>query len=570
MIDEPLSILIADDEAIVREGIRDRIDWTALGYRLIGDFEDGRSALEAARSHRPDVVLTDIRMPFLDGIELTRRVVDELPDTQVLLLTGHDEFEYAQSAVRLHVRDFLLKPISARELEEVLDRLAGDLRAERARRRSAERVRRQWHENLPILTERALNELLYGERPVEDALARLRQLGVTLPTGRCRVVIVEPDDIATPGAADPEHGPDGVATPSPGSPELVTIALSDLVQRECARELNAALVATRHDRLALLVTGPDRDLAERLERIRLAAPREAGLTVTIALGRAYGRLSEIRRSLADAETALARRFLSGGNRVVSADEVAAGPAAARGAHAELRSALVGRIRHIDRYGAHDVAARLIDHCRTATASVTEAVLALQRDLARLLDLAEELDLATQEFSPAGANPFEELARLPTLAAIHRWLDRLIDRLLDQLEQAVGDHTEVKVRAACALIDERFAEADLSLTAVAEELSVSVSHLSTSFRRVTGRTFVEYLTDARIERARELFARTSVHGYEVAQRVGYRDPHYFSTTFKKVTGMTPTEYRRSLERAADGNGAPRRSGRPDGGAEAGTG
>ncbi|MEX2442161.1 MAG: response regulator [Alkalispirochaeta sp.] len=531
------SVVIVDDEAVVREGVRDRVDWKSLGFSVAGDYEDGRAALEAVRAAPPDVILTDIRMPFVDGIELTRTVAREFPAVRVLLLTGHDEFEYAQEAVRLQVWDFLLKPISSRELSVVLERLATELCQEDLRQREDERLRRQWEESVPLLRQRTLNDLLSGAEPVTQVFARLDELEIAFPAGRVRVVLVSPDP------------PDTAETDD--SPGIRNLAIANLTAELCTDPWQAVQVSVQDSDIAIIVAGPDPDLQERADLLRRTVVERGLGSVTIAVGPAYGRLHEVRESYHGARRRLAQRFLTGGNRVI-ADEgrVESPPDASREAHPSGDSPLPDLevcIRNVNRSGARAALTARVEACRRRKRPIPMCILILQRDLARVLDAAEALEVDSALFLTPHTNPFEELARLPSLDAIHRWFSQLLDTVFNSLEERVRNQAEVKVHAAEMYLRDHFREPGLSLTEVCAELSVSVSYFSQRFKSITGKTFVEYLTELRIEHAKELLRTASGRGYEIAPQVGFRDPHYFSSTFKKVCGMTPTQYRAQFGR-----------------------
>lgn len=527
-------IVIVDDEAVIREGIRDRIPWAELGFELAGEYADGHSALEAIRRDPPEAVITDIRMPRLDGIALSRAISEELPEVRVLLLTGHDEFEYAQKAIRLQVWDFLLKPMAARELSEVLQRLQRDLERSRRSRVERERLEQQLEEARPLVRERLLNELLLGSAPLASVLARLEEVGVQPDSGRVRVVLISRDP----------------AEDSP-SESLRDIALLNLVDEHLCRPLGAWSCTLPDGEVALVLVGPDGDLHARLDGLRRAVREQAAETVTVAVGPAYGRFADIRRSAAEARQALAQRFLYGGNRIIDAT-AAFGPATIRDASgAPAVAELSAAVRQVDRAAAHASIERIVDTVRTRRPIPSMAVLDLQRVLAALLDLEDDLGIDPAELDAGTANPFTHVAELPSLDAIGEWLLRYTDRLLDALEHRVRSQAQLKVQAAEDYIREHFADGDLSLTRVCDDLSVSVSYFSQRFKEITGKTFVEYLTNVRIEHAQALLRTGAGRSYEIAPQVGFRDPHYFSSTFKKVCGMTPTEYRN--RHAVEGTG-----------------
>ena len=164
---ESYRVLLVDDEEDIRVGISRKIDWEGLGYALVGEAENGRDALELAESLQPDVVLTDIKMPFMDGLELCRILTERLPASKFVVFSGFDDFEYAKQAIQMNVSEYILKPINAPELTAVLERLHSQLDAERAERRDAQQLRERYEESLPLLRSLFLTRLLDGRVPQE-------------------------------------------------------------------------------------------------------------------------------------------------------------------------------------------------------------------------------------------------------------------------------------------------------------------------------------------------------------------------------------------------------------------
>ncbi len=526
----PLSIMVVDDEIDIREGIRDRIQWESIGYRIAGDFADGRRALEAARKQAPDVLLTDIRMPHLDGIQLAAHLREEHPETTVVLLTGHDEFEYAHAALRLQVDDFLLKPISAAELQKALAEVAERVRRRQQREASAADLRRNWEASLPLLRDRALEAVLRGSASVADAVARCRDLGADLPPGRCRVILL---------AQDSQNDDESVMLP----PDAGLLELGAALDSATAGRSAVFRTMIGNDSMGLLWFGPDDRLFGILEEVRQnPAVREHGST-SAGVGLAVGRLADIRSSYRDARRTLRRRFLEGGDRVYRSglpESVRAIPGDPR----EIRRNLVAAVSTVNREAAQRELGTLISAYRSTEAGVSACVLSLQRDLGHVLDAFEELglDVDSLVLHPDQGDPYQQVSGAPSLDAVHGVLSELISSLLTELEQQRRGGREQTVRAAEQLIRQQYRDPDLSLTEVCERLGVSVSHLSQQFKRVTGRTFVEYLTEVRVEAAQVLLREQSMHSYEIAPQVGFRDPHYFSRAFKRASGISPTEYR----------------------------
>ena len=244
--------LIIDDEPVVREGIAENIDWNAHGFELVGACRDGREGLQAIEQHRPDVVLTDICMPFVDGLELAAFVAEQYPATRTILLTGYDEFEYAREAVKLRVQDFLLKPITAQELRAHLDAVRNELDTERNRKDQLERTREQVRESIPVLRERFLNRMIRSPIPREDVEKRLALLDLELPGPAFATLICDPDTV------------DAAA-------ELTDIAVENVVADVSNEIPGTVSFTTPKDNIVVLVSGSRSRRARR--RSRSTAPR---------------------------------------------------------------------------------------------------------------------------------------------------------------------------------------------------------------------------------------------------------------------------------------------------------
>ena len=186
---EEYRVLLVDDEEDIRVGISRKMDWATLGFALVGEAENGREALELAEALEPDVVLTDIKMPFMDGLELCRILMERLPASKFVVFSGFDEFEYAKQAIRMNVFEYILKPISAAELGGVLRRLKERLDTERTERQNTEALRRRYEESLPVLRELFYTHLLEGRVPPEQAAERAArlELNVAGEIGRAHV-----------------------------------------------------------------------------------------------------------------------------------------------------------------------------------------------------------------------------------------------------------------------------------------------------------------------------------------------------------------------------------------------
>ena len=299
-------VLLADDEAEIRQGISRKIDWAAQGFELAGEAENGAEALELAEQIRPDVVLTDIKMPFMDGLELCRRLRRELPAAKLVVFSGFDDFEYARQAVSMGVSEYIMKPVNARELEEVLASLRTQLEAQRQQRRDMEALRRRYEESLPVLRELFFARLLDGRMPPEQLAERAARYELELPAGPWAAALVQMD--LPPAGESAERD------------ELLLLSVRSFVEEHFELEGCWLRTLLYNDAVALLagLQTPEQlyPLMAELERLCALAPSCLGLGLTVGLGQLCQAAGQLHQSMEGALTALDYRLLMGGGRVL--------------------------------------------------------------------------------------------------------------------------------------------------------------------------------------------------------------------------------------------------------------
>ncbi len=279
-LEQTYRVLLADDEEEIRAGISRKIQWDRLGFGLAGEAGNGREALELAEQLRPDVVLTDIKMPFMDGLELCRHLQKSLPAAKVIMFSGFDEFEYARQAVGMNVFEYILKPINAAELNQVLIRLKEQMDKQRAERRDVENLRRRYESSLPVLRELFYARLLDGQIPAGQIQSRAAQYELDLPEGEWITAVFRVDE------REQEFHRDGVL-----------FSLQELLENQGENLDWPVRTALYNDTVAMLVqTGKVYPLLGELERLRSLAQSELGVEITAGVGPACKSLLEIRKS----------------------------------------------------------------------------------------------------------------------------------------------------------------------------------------------------------------------------------------------------------------------------------
>lgn len=416
-------VFLVEDEIVTREGIRDAVDWAAAGYQFCGEAPDGELALPLIRERRPDAVITDIKMPFMDGLQLCRILRETLPLTKIIILSGHDEFRYAQEAIQIGVTDYLLKPVSPQDLVAALRKVARQLDEEYRANASIEALQAQMASHRPLLRERCLLDLVAGNIYPADFIEQARNLGIDLLAPWYQVMVVR------------AVLPSGV----PETPLYPVCRQFDAVLDEIVGQTGSVI------------------------------PFRQGLKETILI-------------------------LKGTTRATLAQE------------AQTLSELIRR--------------------RMAERTNCLAVVGTGEATERLGNISLSFAQALAQISPN---------EHPKLAEIQGPSDY----------QPLEHPGAALIEKARSYIDNHYADPDISLSQVAAQVLLSPAYFSAIFGREAGETFVEYLTRVRIRKAIDLLRSTSLTSSEIGYQIGYQNPRYFYSVFRKVVGQPPTEFRRGV-------------------------
>ena len=522
--------LMVDDEEIVRRGFRRKIDWGSLGFEFLEPCENGEQAIESVETLHPDVVMTDIYMPRVDGLAVAEHAARHHPQIIVVILSGYDEFEYAQKAIRSKVFEYVLKPVTSRDLTGLLMRIRARLDAELNSRQEANALREQATIASSLLKTRALVDLVSGA-PNALTDTAFRELFGFPPAGlACAAVIAE--TAAGSGAV-----PDADAS-------FATIVAG-------AAESVHHVIPFSHgdDREALLVFDQDPSSCERLSVAlggRIAAANSVSLIVGI--GRPCEAWTGASRTYAEAAAALSYRLVNGPGKAFRYAQAAEDDPS-------IIAELKARSERLRRATVSGEAAETEVRTTALLALLQETKLSPQRvrhEIGTLfeavLDAMRELGVSTATISRDLKVDYElAVQRLRTAEEVRTHLLKLAEYAGSVLESRNLPTPEWKVRDFKEYVARHYGEQNLSVQKVAVSLSISASYLSKLVKRYLDRSVVDYLIDYRMERAKELLATSDLMTYEIAEATGYPDARYFSSTFRRHIGVTPTEFRAELRR-----------------------
>ena len=513
-------VIIVDDEPIVRKGLRETIEWDSLGLEVAGEAANGVEALRLVRSIRPEVLITDIRMPEMDGLELIREVRQLDFDVKITILSGYSDYDYLKAAIKLGVDNYLLKPIDNDELISNLKNAVSEIEKEAI----VDQRNRQGSE---LLRTNTLRRLVTGNISPEELMEKADFLDITFTAEAylCAVVAVPPQTSTAPRAPLGRNEIEAMAKAIPGAS---TIAFND---SENNLVLLMALDSALNDR---------RGIQAALEGI-VARARQSQSPLTVGVGQPVNRLEEAHLSYEGACKCLEYGMFMQGSGVIWFDGVPEVPSPGR----TLEKFDFGKLEDLIRRG--DLAATQAYLDEALSMIVKENPLApnqahnlLMHIAVRMTNCFHEIYGSMNTYREPTEFDFGELFRLRHFSDMRQWLHALCERLFSENAAVLGKSSSL-VGLAVAYIAKHYREG-VTLKQVAAECRINTSYLGQIFRKEMGCAFTDYVNGLRIREAQRLLANPTLKVYEVAEQVGFTDYHYFLKIFKKVTGATPRDMR----------------------------
>ncbi len=523
-------VFLVEDEAAARVGIRENVDWKAAGFEYCGEAPDGDVALPLIESTQPDLLITDIKMPFMDGLQLSKIIRQRMPWVKIVILSGHDEFEYAQAAVKLGVTEYLLKPVTAVNLHQVLQRISTLLDQEREERAQLKRLQGQLQDNLALQREKLLFQLVVGGVSSTEAIEQCQQLGLNIIAPFYQVLLfkVMPKTPSQPLTYDDYQ-------------QMYTI-VSDLVYPY----QGAFLTQKNAEEILLIMTGESlEELTEEspfiAELVQKEVEEALACTVIMGIGAPQKRLAEISQSFAQAltrvkavESGVALGDLSNGRSLVGnlkLDQTAVVQYLKCGMENDYNDFYDAHLKTLVTY-AHD--SYLVKHYLFVDVFLTAA------------EFIHELGGDAAQIIPEIQNIEALLANLRTMHQISDTVKTIFVQSLAFRNSLATDDRARNMNQVKTFIDHHFADPNLLLNDVAAKANLSPNYFSAVFSEEFGESFKDYLTRLRMERAKELLLTTNLKCSEIANQSGYNDAHYFSHVFRKNVGLPPQQFRQQTQ------------------------
>lgn len=504
-------VFIAEDEHLIRESLKRTIQQLSetLPIEIVGEASDGEVALTMILERQPDILLTDIRMPFMDGIELSQEVRQSLPDIQIIFISGFDEFTYAKAAIHLQVAEYFLKPIKPDELRESLEKVV-------ARLEQQPQPMIDTSYSFDVKKNLFLNAVFGNQSTLSEALEEARQLDRQI-AGKKFIVLLIANHI-NKNFADYERFRGKMAGLFSEDKNVVFSCLS-------SRFIKLLLFQTKEEDLLLQ--------ADQVALTLYTELNEDDSNLVVAVGNPVERISEIQKSYETAKSLLDYSLVQTKQPILHYQDFDQ-----QLTHYQKTLHLKERIDQ----STNQSLRLLVDEFIEETDNCENPLLFRLILVNELNQLAEKKNTQSKEkfLIPS---PTKISTILSDSLLFRNYLEQILRFIKHTVIDArMGQYREL-IEQAILYIKQNFADTELSLGSVAAHINLSSSHFSTVFSQALGKTFVEYLTEQRLKEAKRLLTTTDWKLSMIASEIGYNDPNYFSYIFKRKEGLSPKDYRK---------------------------
>lgn len=525
------NVLLVDDEEEVAQIIMKKLDWESMGFRIAGYAQNGVEALEMAEELQPDVVMTDIKMPYMDGLTLSKKLRELYGKIKVIIFSGFDEFEYAREAIKIEAEEYILKPINANELREVFERIKSNLDKELDEKRNIDKLREYYMQSLPVLQENFYTALIEDRISAGEIEKYVENYQIDLKGPYYIVTVFHIS------GKDPDN--------QPIDPFLMAVSVKKLVEEQMAESWHGRVVTYLGD-ILLITQLPDTEsvthFTDDMDKICKMAKRVCNACVTAGIGHICDHLGQLSLSYQGAKNAVSYRVLYGNTRAINIAEM--DPQENIDEHWE--EAYIHKIFKKIKMGEEE---SLKEAILELTSQMSKTRMSLQNYRLLIMQLIAEIfrfgannQVNMEEVFGQNSDVYNQALQMESTEELAAWLQNICIKMQQQILNERIDTTKSFVTKAVEYVKEHYGDQELSIETICSYLNVSAAYFSTVFKKETGKTFINYLTDYRMQEALELLLTKDEKTYIIAEKVGYLDPNYFSYVFKKQFGMSPSKYK----------------------------
>lgn len=538
-----MNMIIADDEQIIVDGIKESIDWKSFEVDVVGTAQNGIEALEMVVKLHTDIIVTDIKMPGLNGLELVRKIKKLRPYVKIILISAYEQFGFAQEAIELGVSAYITKPIKKQKLIEEVIKARDKILEERLEKARKNKFEELYISNLPILREHYHNSLIIGKtRLTGNYKKQLNSYEIDIDENNVGVFVCTIDNIEETSEEFFEK-----------SVQIIHLRINEMIRNLLPQKYKRTVFQSYNNEVVAIYNALSdhaasiKDIALIAETIKNTLKREMDISISLGMGRIYPSLKDAALSYQEAVKALNYRLVYGNNTVLYIDSVEMKDTKQTYPLSNLNEILTN-VQNILWTGKAEEVRSLIESrmdsllkCKSIPYYYIQQIYC--HLLSALLRTTYEMNILPEQLYGAPVHLYGELFKKHTPEEMAQWYYDLVGRVCAIINEKKTARSSHVINSAVNYI-KRHCNKDISLGEVAEHVNLNPSYLSRIFKEETGTQFVEYVRNIKVELAKELLKNSNKRIYEICEELGYQNVQYFSTVFKNTTGMTPLEYKKT--------------------------
>lgn len=535
-----LKVLIVDDDSIARTNIKTMMDWNKSGFDICGEAANGVNAIQLVESSGPDIVITDMSMPVMDGVALIEYLEKHSPRTKVIALSGYDDFEYVRQSMKKGAVDYLLKhKLNGALLQSVLETAAQRIREERKIVAYNNLVKEQLTESRAVLSQNFIKQLVQGTITEKKEIEwQIKNLELRLDTRNLSVVICKIDDF---------HFLQERYT----AKEIYKLISSfEDIACEILRDAGKALITYLSEGKFVIIFSYGNmrsdlyiynSIMTAVDRVKTSIRRFLNITACFSLGGIFNDITEISKYYNETDVALQDKFFRGKDKVIKENENTGKCMEFLNLDINDEKKLIHGLKNLDRTGVREQFDHIFEKLSKGCASY-KSIRMICAELINIINrVAKELGIDAKLIYSDDEIPYDEMKKYETLTEVKAWISGAYERLIGIIAVARihPGYSEPTAKAIEFILRNYFNP--ISLNEAADFIGVNSSYLSRVFKRDCGIGFVEYLNRIRVEYAKQSIQKGNTKLKEVVKEVGFNNYTYFFKVFKDSEGMTPQEY-----------------------------
>ncbi len=526
-----ISLIIVDDEMTIRKGLSREFDWSRYDIELVGEASNGKDGLELALMVHPDIIISDIKMPIMDGLDMSKEIIEKLPTSKIIFLTGYSDFNYAKKALSIKAVDYLLKPVNFNELATVIKNLCKQIKLQKDNKEKRESEEKYFKEALPYLRARLLIQYANEKLKYDDFFLKAKELEIPLNGDNYSVGFIQFDDL------------------------MRNLELSTLLQRNsCDLVINKTIkanlckdtqfcIAYFDSKLfVLIVTKDDSTVIEKFwNSLQNIIFSQLKASVSIGLSKLFKDPSYMGKAIHQATAAL---DIDKESSVTSFEGDLENIIPILSLNSSEEKQFIDCIRKGDINILDTFIEELMKKYLGSSSKIPQR--SREQFCISLIRLAvregAQFGLSLKDLIGKQRNLYLELTNLKTLDSLIKWVKDLFILICTSLWERESNALPSIISVSMAYAKENYSK-QLSVSEIADRMKVTANYFSRLFKKCNGVNFVEWLNNYRIEEAkRQLVNEPDKKIYEIASDTGFNDYKYFAYIFKKYIGCTPQSFR----------------------------